>query len=277
MLLEGIGEKLEKEPEVVELEVLAEVLPAMNRTKADPRSSISEEMRLKLREYLKRGAKLGADPDGLRASTRAYVARLLANVGERVDLTDIRQSIGADSIRCRRAQEARVKGDHLQDIMGYGYFYLEAVTTVDPAAADEVLAELMGSPDYEHVLAQRLPLLARKPTVQQGFSTNRMDFGKIWKSRAGEPDDSFVEERRARFANAIREDIERIQKDRRATADERGFDYRLKILGGALAALDGKRSAKLILELMELPGRWDGWTRVGALESLLAWGVGLES
>src|SRR3974390_256883 len=46
--------------------------------------------------------------------------------------------------------------------------------------------------------------------------------------------------------------------------------------GGALAALDGKRSANLILELMELPGRWDGWTRVGALENLLQWGVSLS-
>ena len=50
----------------------------------------------------------------------------------------------------------------------------------------------------------------------------------------------------------------------------------MKIWGGALAALDGKRSANLILELMELPGRWDGWTRVGALENLLQWGVTLR-
>ena len=27
---------------------------------------------------------------------------------------------------------------------------------------------------------------------------------------------------------------------------------------------------------MELPGRWDGWTRVGAIESLLSWGVCLS-
>lgn len=51
---------------------------------------------------------------------------------------------------------------------------------------------------------------------------------------------------------------------------------RLKILGGTLAALDAKRSAKLVLELMELPGRWDGWTRVGTLENLLLSGVSLQ-
>jgi hypothetical protein len=275
MLLEGIGEKLEKEPDVVELEVLTDVLPAMNLTKADVRSSISEEMRLKLHPYLKRGADIGADPRGLPANTRAYVARLLANVGEREDLADIRRLIEADSIRFQRAQEARSKGDRSHDEIGYGLIYFDSVTMVDPVAADQVLAELIGTQEYEWVLAQRLPGLARKST-SQGFGTNRMDFGKIWKSRAGESDESFVEERRSRFSDAIREAIERIQKEREEVTDKRGFDHRLKILGGALAALDGKRSAKLVLELMELPGRWDGWTRVGALEILLVWGARLS-
>jgi hypothetical protein len=48
------------------------------------------------------------------------------------------------------------------------------------------------------------------------------------------------------------------------------------MLGGSLSALDAKRSAKLILELIEPPGRWDGWTRVGALENLLLSGVSLQ-
>src|SRR6202008_1264290 len=94
--------------------------------------------------------------------------------------------------------------------------------------------------------------------------------------RAGEPDDTFVEERRLRFADAILEQIEKIKAEREVATDKRAFDHRLKILGGTLAALDGKRSAKLVLELMELPGRWDGWTRGGALESLLSWGIGLS-
>jgi hypothetical protein len=103
-----------------------------------------------------------------------------------------------------------------------------------------------------------------------------MDFKKIWKARAGELDDTFVEERRSRFADAILEQIERIKVEREAATDKPPFDGRLRILGGTLAALDAKRSAKLVLELMELPGRWDGWTRVGALENLLLSGVSLQ-
>jgi hypothetical protein len=276
MLLKGISEKLEKEPEPIELDILTDTLPATSLTGPDVRSSISGEMRVKLRTYLKRCAKLGADPDGLRGSTRAHLAQLLANVGEREDLEDIRRLVNADLVRFEKAQAARMKGDRSQDQMGYGFLYLEAVTMVNPAEADEVIVELIRSQQYEHVLSQRLPVLARENKGRPGLGTNRMDFKKIWKARAGEPDDSFVEERRSRFADAIHEQIDRIKTDRETAADKRGFDYRLKMLGGALAALDGKRSAKLILELMELPGRWDGWTRVGALESLLSWGVRLN-
>jgi len=184
--------------------------------------------------------------------------------------------IEADTVRFQAAQEARSKGDRSHDETGYGLLYFDAVTTVDPVAADDVLMDLIRQQEYEWVLAQRFPFLARKSTGQPGFGTDRMDFGKIWKSRAGEPDDSFVEERRSRYAGAILGAIERIQNEREGVTDKRGFDHRLKILGGALAALDGKRSGKLVWELMELPGRWDGWTRVGALESLLLWGVRLN-
>lgn len=276
MLLDGISGTLDREPEVIELDIVTDILPATNLTKADVRSSISEEMRFKLRAYLKRGAKLGVDPEGLRASTRAHLAMLLGNVGEPEDLADIRRLIEADSIRFRRAQEARAKGDRSQDNVGYGFLYFDAVTMIDPVAADDVLVELVRTQQYEHVLAQRLPGLVRKRARQPGFGADRIDFKKIWKSRAGDPDQSFVEGRRIRFADAILEEIEQIKKERGGATDKRGFDHRLKIWGGALAALDGKRSAKLILELMELPGRWDGYTRVAALENLLVSGVRLS-
>jgi hypothetical protein len=197
-------------------------------------------------------------------------------VGGREDLEDTRHLIQADTVRFEKAQAARMKGDRSHDETGYGFLYLEAVTIVDPAEADGVVVDLIRSQQYEHVLLQRLPFLARKKECQPGFGTNRMDFKKIWKARAGEPDDTFVAERRSRFADAILEQIERVKVEREAATDKRGFDQRLRLLGGALAALDGKRSANLILELMELPGRWDNWTRVGALDSLLSWGVRLD-
>lgn len=276
ILLDGIGEKLKKEPQAIELDILTDTLPATNLTKPDVRSSIREEMRVELRAYLKRGIKLGVDPDGLRASTRARLAQLLANIGEQEDIEDIRHLIEADTVRWERAQAARMKGDRSQDVTGYGFLYLDAVMTVDPEAADGVVVDLIRSQQYEHVLSQRLPFLPQKVTEPPRLGTNRMDFARIWRARAGEVDDTFVEKRRALFSDAIREQIERMKTDREAAADKGPFDYRLKILAGTLAALDGKRSANIVLELMGLPGRWDGWTRVGAIENLLVWGVTLS-
>jgi hypothetical protein len=71
---------------------------------------------------------------GCCASTRAHLAQLLANVGEREDLEDIRRLIEADSTRFEKAQVARMKGDRSQDTTGY-FLYLEGVTKVDPAEA----------------------------------------------------------------------------------------------------------------------------------------------
>jgi hypothetical protein len=59
-----------------------------------------------------------ADPDGLRASTRAHLAQLLANVGEREDLEDIRRLIEAESTRFEKAQAARMKGDRRRETTG---------------------------------------------------------------------------------------------------------------------------------------------------------------
>src|SRR5262249_22845605 len=203
MLLEGVSTKLEQEPDKVELEVVTDILPATSITKPDVRSAVSEEMRLNLRAYLKRAAKRGADPDGLRAGTRAEVAQLLANVGEREDLDDIRQLIEADSVRFQKAQAARIAGDRSQDTMGYGFSFLGAVTTVDPAAADDVIVNLLiRDPQYVYILPERLPGLARKSAGQQAFGPHRKDFRRIWRARSGEPDEIFVEERRTRFADA---------------------------------------------------------------------------
>ena len=70
----------------------------------------------------------------MRASTRAHLAQLLANVGEREDLEDIRRLIEANSTRFEK-QEVRMKGDRSQDTIGYVFFNLEGVTKVDPAEA----------------------------------------------------------------------------------------------------------------------------------------------
>jgi len=51
----------------------------------------------------------------------------------------------------------------------------------------------------------------------------------------------------------------------------------LKTLAGALAILDARESAGLVMEIMALPGQWDGYPRADALEALLFGGAHLEA
>jgi len=276
VVVAAVVEKLDGPAEPTELGVLAAALATFNPIGSDVRTSLSEDMRQKLRAYLKRGVQLAADPHGVRAETRANLAALLAQVGEPDDLADIRQLVEADGIRFREMQEARSRGNRSHEEMGYHYHFIDAVAKVDPAAADHALLELLGKPEYERILAERLPQRAKRSEPQVSFGSPRLEFARIWDARAGKEDHFFIEERRSLYADALRDTIGKIRGEREQATDKRTFDYRLIILAPALAALDGKRSARSVLDILQLPGSWDGWSRVSALENLLVAGVRLS-
>lgn len=276
VVVAAVAEKLDGPADPTELGVLAGALATFNPIKNEVRASLTEDMRQKLRAYLKRGANLAADPHGVRAETRANLAALLAEVGEPEDLADVRRLVEADAIRFREMQEARARGDRSHENMGYHYHFIDAITKVDPAAADHALLELLGNPQYERILVERLPQRARTSEPRVGSESARTDFAQIWDSRAGKGNHFFIEERRSVYANALRGTVEKIWSEREQATDKRPFDYRLIILAPALAALDGKRSAQLVLDILQLPGSWDGWSRVSAIEHLLLNGVRLS-
>jgi hypothetical protein len=200
---------------------------------------------------------------------------LLAQVGGVGDVPDLRRLIEADLIRYREVQEARRQGDRSGDQVGYVMLYIAAVTNADPEHADEVLLELLREAEYERFVAEALVRRARKSEGPPTLDNNRLDFGKIWAAREGKGTEEFLEERRSRYADAIRALVENLLKERDAATNKQMAEYRLKLIGSALAALDARRSAKLILNVMEFPGRHDGYTRVASLESLVIAGVPL--
>ncbi len=277
-LLDGLSNKLEKEPEVTELSVLTDVLATFNPSTTDVRKTVSDEMRQKLHSYLKRAIERAADPNGVSANVRAHLALLLAQAGGAKDMPDLRRLIDADSIRYREMQAARMHGDRsLGDSVSYVLLYIGAVTTADPEHADEVLLELLNDPQYDRFAAETLVRRARKSEGPPTLENNRLNFGKIWAGREGKETGEFVEERRSRYADAIRVLVEKLLKERNAATDKGLTDYRLKQVGSALAALDARRSAKLILEVLGVPGRHDSYTRVASLESLVVAGLLLST
>jgi hypothetical protein len=122
-------------------------------------------------------------------------------------------------------------------------------------------------------VAEALVRRARKSDLPLPLGNNQLDSRKIWAAREGKETEEFIEERRSRYADAIRILLEKVLAEREAAIDKRSAEYRLKPIGSALAALDARRSAKLILEVMALPAAYDGYSRVASLESLTSAGV----
>jgi len=273
IFLEGLSPKLEKDPEETELGVLTDVLAKFNPTTTDMRTAVPDDVRQRLHAYLKRAAERAADPNGVSASVRAHLAVLLAQVGGPNDIPDLRRLIEADSIRFREVQAARLKGDRSGDNTGYVYLYISAVTAADPEHGDDVLLEMLSEQQYERAVAETLVRRARKSEGPPTLGNNQLDFEKVWAVRDGKETEELVEERRSRYADAIRTLVEKISAEREAATDKRLAEYRLKPIGSALAALDARRSAKLILDVMALPAAYDGYSRVAALESLIFAGI----
>jgi hypothetical protein len=273
ILLDALSPKLERDPEETELGLLTDVLGRSSPTGTDTRTALPDEARRKLHAYLKRAVERAADPKGMRAGVRAHLAVLLAQVGGPSDIPDLRRLITADSIRYRDMRAAWLKGDRSGDNVGYVVLYMSAVMAADPEHGDQVLLEMLSEEQYERFVAEELVRRAKKSKAQPTLGIRPPAFEKVWAAREGKETEEYVEERRSRYADALRALIEKILAERAAATDKRPSEYRLKPIGASLAALDARRSAKLIPEVMAFPAGYDAYSRVDALQSLIFAGV----
>jgi hypothetical protein len=272
-ILDALSPKLERDPELTELGLLTDVFGRLSPTHTDTRTALPDEARRKLHTYLKRAVERAADPNGMRAGVRAHLAVLLAQVGGPSDIPDLRRLIAADSIRYREMLAARAKGDRSGDNVGYVVVYMNAVMTADPEHGDEVLLEMLSEEQYERFVAEELVRRAKKSKPQPTLGIRPPAFEKVWGAREGKETEEYVEERRSRYADALRALVEKILEERAAATDKRPAEYRLKPIGASLAALDARRSAKLILEAMAFPAGYDAYSRVDSVQSLIFAGV----
>lgn len=273
IFLEGLLPKLEGDAEETELDLLTDVLAKFNPTPTDLRTALPDEARRKLHAYLKRAVERAADPKGMRAGVRAHLAVLLAQVGGPSDIPDLRRLISANSIRYREMRAAWLKGDRSGDNVGYVVLYMSAVMAADPEHGDQVLLEMLSEEQYERFVAEELVRRAKKSKAQPTLGIRPPAFEKVWAAREGKETEEYVEERRSRYADALQALIEKILAERAAATDKRHAEHRLKPIGASLAALDARRSAKLILEVMAFPAGYDAYSRVDSVQSLIFAGV----
>jgi hypothetical protein len=273
VIVDALSSKLERNPEPTELGLLTEVLGRLSPTRTDTPTALPGEARRKLHAYLKRAVESAADPKGMRAGVRAHLAVLVAQVGGPSDIPDLRRLITADAIRYREMLAARAKGDKSGDNIGYVTLYMSAVMAADPEHGDEVLLEMLSEEQYERFVAEELVRRAKKSKAQPIVGIRPPAFEKVWAAREGKETEEYVEERRSRYADALRLLIEKILAERATATNKRPAEYRLKPIGASLAALDARRSANLILEVMAFPAGYDAYSRVDSLQSLIFAGV----
>lgn len=275
----GTLRTLSATPTAVEYEIVAELFGRTNNDDLDLKDDLREDLRQHLRRFLKDGLSLVLRQEDFSGALKAHAALALARVGEIEDMPDLERLIRADIERVQRGLEARIKGERGDAANGatmrWSNWYVRAVVWLDPTRAEDVLLALLSDADYEGDAAAALIGLARTQTVDRPLGRESRDYSAVWSLRAGGQPTGFDDDRRRRYTNAVKERISVIMEIRSQSGNPDSFNGRLKSLVAKVALLDGRESADFVMEILALPGKWDGWTRAGAVEALLLSGARL--
>ena len=247
----------------------------MGREDLDLRNVVDDGLLEGLRLYLKSGASLALEEDAS-GEIKANLGSVISLIGKPEDMDVLRILIEADIERITEQRAARARGETRSTAMGYSNWFVRAVLALDPVTSDEVLIDLLSKPEYEREAALGLVRLLIPPPTKEGF-LQKLDYSVIWKERRDEPSRAAASEKRIRAASALRELIIRLNKERAEASEKRPYDFRLKELAGALAAIDGKGSAELIFKIIEVPSEYESHQRIGILEALLFDGAALPA
>lgn len=277
LVISGISDSLSGEIVLVEFLVISERFGHIAFEESDIRSRVPNELRQELRAYLKNCVSFVSGQDDSRGQMKADLAIVLGSAGDPEDMVYLRRLIRSDIERVRRFREAWRRGDRearaAGAVMGQSGWHVRAVSELAPESADEVLLEVFNEPEYEIDAGWALTRLALRQGAEERFQHWKPDFRDVWEAREGNRQSVFDEDRRVRYANKIRTQLDVLIKQRRHAENPDSFNGRLKELVKMIAYLDGGNSASLVMEIVSLSGEWDGWTRVEALESLLQSGV----
>ena len=183
--------------------------------------------------------------------------------------------IRADIERMRRGRSARAAGDRGPvgngGQMSYAGWHVGALMQLDPEGAVDVLVDLLPEPEYVRDVAAAMAS-DFLPRPEGAFSQTHF-YDVIWAARDGYTKPPCPDPRRARFAVALNAEIARLREQEQTENPALG----LRDLAKALAAIDGRASAQVVLEVIEIPGQWDEYVRVETAKLLLIAGVVLPA
>ena len=259
----------------LDIKIAADLLSRVARSDLEPLRVGDDDLKARLRTYLKNSVKLVLCQDDFNGEEKANLASSIAQVGKPEDMTDLVTLIRADIERMRRGRAARVAVDRGPlgngGIMTYAGWHIAAVMHLDPAGAEQVLIDLLPEPEYFSDVAVAMAC-DFVPQPERSFVRN-LRYDLMWAAREGRSPPPGDDQRRTRFVAALNAEIKRLREQNQDGKP----NARPKALARALAAIDGRGSAAAVLDVIAMPGQWDQYTCLEAAERLLMAGVVLPA
>lgn len=271
----GVLASINGTDEPIDIIVAAHLLSKVARRDETPLQLGDPDLKARLRDYLKGNLETVLTQDDFDGKDKANLASAIAQLGHVEDMPDLVTLIKADIERVRRGRRAWAEGDRGPlgngGVMGHSGWHVEAILELDPSGAQQVLVGLLPEPEYAVDAAQAM---ARDfhPKPERAFDKT-FRYELMWAAREGRAPAPPDNARRERYAAALNAEIARLLN---LPENERPM-RELKELAKALAAIDGRASAAVILEVMALPASRDEYTRADAVELLLTSGVVVPS
>jgi hypothetical protein len=259
----------------IDIKVAADLLSRVARSDVEPLRIADDDLKARLRAYLRSSVDLVLRQDDFNGEEKANLASSIAQVGKPEDMADLVTLIRADIERMRRGRAARAAGNHgpLVDgcSMSYAGWHIAAVMHLDPAGAEQALIDLLPEPEY---LSDAAAVMARDFVPKREHSFGRtFRYDLMWAARECRTPPPGDDQRRARFVAAINAEIKRLREQNQDGNPAAGLNELAKVL----AAIDGRGSAAVVLDVIAMPGQWNQYTRVDAAERLLMAGVVLPA
>jgi hypothetical protein len=234
----------------------------------DLRAVLPELVRNSLKDYLAQGVPIACGVEEPRGELLAYLATAIARVGDEADVALVQALIDADLARVQRAQDARARGEHI-DAMGWSQWHVRALLALGGQRAEDVLMQLLNEAEYEqHAASGLLQMATAQPAAAGAFGRDDRDVARIWQARNGSLPARFYEDRRARYADALKARVASLLEESQRREHPERYVRRLQSLAAVLAELDPTGSADLSMDIAALPARWAAWDRIAILEKL---------
>lgn len=282
ILMEAILEEFIDPHNISELRVILDLLGSDDIEKSTVVQGIEQRNLELFRSRLRNYKEIILAEHDYSGSLKAYLSTAIFLFGEESDICLINELIQADIERIKKGEKAFQKGlHHGPQVDGFrtrwSHWHVRALCNVAPDIADDFLFPLLKVPYYEREAAQGLFSLLKHDTLSEAKFGHYFYHDESLKNYKIDSELRIDERRQKLYTTAIVEHIKNLKSEFEKSDKQENLKYRLKNLSAILSKFNDPDAVPLILEVMALPGEWDGWTCVDALEALIRNGFELDT